>query len=588
MLNDDYKKLMEELKGLPTGGITYKKINGKEYAYYQWREDGKQRARRAKDDELPILLIEIERRKEIENQLRGMRTYVDMSLFWEYPYNCQVRTGEELEQLVAPVAEWEKRECYKDLHEYVYGDYRGRVFILYGLRRTGKTTLMHQLIAEMDKETRRKCAYIQASRKITLDDVYRDLRYLEKEGYRYIFIDEVTLLEDFIEDAAVLSDIFASSGMKIILSGTDSLGFLFAEDEQLFDRCIICHTTFIPYREFERVLGVKGIDDYIRYGGTMCMSGKHYNITQVFSSKKSVDEYINSAIAHNIQHSLKYYQYEDHFRSLRDLYEANELTSAINRVVEDINHRFTLEVLTRDFKSSDLSISAKNLRKDRENPTESLDIIDKEQVSERLKQLLEIRNKNEQSIEIDEDHRFEIKEYLDLLDLTIDVRHVWMQKLNRKDIRTIFTQPGMRYVQAEFLINSLVEDEVFQELPMNEQSKTIERILNEIKGRMMEDIVLLETMMARTNCEVFCLKFNIGEFDMVVFDREKICCEIYEIKHSSEIAPEQTRHLHDEKKCSDTAFRYGKITGKYVIYRGEECEVDGVQYLNVEKYLKGL
>lgn len=144
------------------------------------------------------------------------------------------------------------------------------------------------------------------------------------------------------------------------------------------------------------------------------------------------------------------------------------MTSAINRVVEDINHRFTLEVLTRDFKSSDLSISAKNLRKDRENPTESLDI------------------------EIDEDHRFEIKEYLDLLDLTIDVRHVWMQKLNRKDIRTIFTQPGMRYAQAEFLINSLVEDEVFQELPMNEQSKTIERILNEIKGRMMEDIVLLE------------------------------------------------------------------------------------------------
>lgn len=139
-------------------------------------------------------------------------------------------------------------------------------------------------------------------------------------------------------------------------------------------------------------------------------------------------------------------------------------------MVEDINHRFTLEVLTRDFKSSDLSISAKNLRKDRENPTENLDI------------------------EIDEDHRFEIKEYLDLLDLTIDVRHVWTQKLNRKDIRTIFTQPGMRYAQAEFLINSLVEDEVFQELSMNEQSKTIERILNEIKGRMMEDIVLLENM----------------------------------------------------------------------------------------------
>lgn len=588
MLNDDYKKLMEELKGLPTGGITYKKINGKEYAYYQWREDGKQRSRRAKDDELPFLLIEIERRKEIQNQLRGMQTNVDMALFWEYPYNCEVRTGAALEKLVAPVAGWEKRECYKDLHAYVYGNYRARVFILYGLRRTGKTTLMHQVIAEMDSKTRRKCAYIQGSRKITLDDVYKDLRILEKEGYEYIFIDEVTLLEDFIEDAALLSDIFASSGMKIVLSGTDSLGFLFAEDEQLFDRCIICHTTFIPYREFERVLGIKEIDDYIRYGGTMCSSGTHYNPSHVFSSKENVDEYVNSAIAHNIQHSLKCYQYENHFRSLRDLYEADELTSAINRVVEDINHQFTVEVLTRDFKSNDLSLSAKNLRKDRENPSESLDVIDKEQVSERLRRLLEIKNKDEQSVEIDEDHRFEIKEYLDLLDLTIDIRHVWMQKLNRKDIRTIFTQPGLRYAQAEFLIHSLAEDEVFQELPMNEQLHTTERIISEIKGRMMEDIVLLETTMARKNCDVFCLKFDIGEFDMVVFDREKLGCEIYEIKHSAEIVPEQMRHLRDEKKCADTAFRYGRIMGKYVIYRGASAEVDGIQYLNVEEYLKSL
>ena len=38
--------------------------------------------------------------------------------------------------------------------------------------------------------------------------------------------------------------------------------------------------------------------------------------------------------------------------------------------------------------------------------------------------------------------------------------------------------------------------------------------------------------------------------------------------------------------CERTAFRYGRIKGKYVIYRGEEVEVDGVKYLNVEEYLK--
>jgi hypothetical protein len=105
---------------------------------------------------------------------------------------------------------------------------------------------------------------------------------------------------------------------------------------------------------------------------------------------------------------------------------------------------------------------------------------------------------------------------------------------------------------------------------------------------MLEDIVLLETKMARPKCEVFKLLFDVGEFDMVVFNPEAASCEIYEIKHSKEIVPQQTKHLLDEKKCMDTEFRYGTITGKYVLYRGETQMVDDIQYLNVEEYLKML
>ena len=46
-----------------------------------------------------------------------------------------------------------------------------------------------------------------------------------------------------------------------MLSGTDSLGLIFAEDEQLYDRCILLHTTFIPYRELKSVLCIHGIDE---------------------------------------------------------------------------------------------------------------------------------------------------------------------------------------------------------------------------------------------------------------------------------------------------------------------------------------
>ena len=177
------------------------------------------------------------------------------------------------------------------------------------------------------------------------------------------------------------------------------------------------HTTFIPYREFETVLGIAGIDNYIRYGGTMSRGGTYYNDdSMIFATKKSTDEYIDSAIARNIQHSLKNYQNEGHFRSLKELYDKNELTSAINRIVEDINHRFTLEVLAQDWKSHDLGISASNLRRDRKNPTDILDRIDLALVTDSLRKLLEIRNKAEQTVKLDDVHAAEIKEYLDLLE----------------------------------------------------------------------------------------------------------------------------------------------------------------------------
>ena len=66
------------------------------------------------------------------------------------------------------------------------------------------------------------------------------------------------------------------------------------------------HTKPISYREFERVLGIKGIDEYIRYGGTMSMGGINYNSAPTFASTASTDEYVDSAIARNIRHTLKH------------------------------------------------------------------------------------------------------------------------------------------------------------------------------------------------------------------------------------------------------------------------------------------
>ena len=558
------------------GGITYKTINGKRYAYYQWTENGKQRSRRVKDDEFAELAAKIAVEKAKNASAKMMVAEPSIAYSAAPQFKTDIKTGALLVNFCKSVSKWEKRECFGSLHDYIYGENNDRILILYGLRRTGKTTLVRQAIGEMPAEMRAKTAFIQLNSRLTLADVNHDLKLLETLGFRYVFIDEVTLLGDFIEGAALFSDVFAAGGMKVILSGTDSLGFVFSEDEQLFDRCQLLHTTFIPYREFERVLKVKGIDNFIEYGGTM---------SRLFANKKSADDYVDSAIARNIQHSLKCYQHEGHFRSLQQLYDAGELTSAINRIVEDVNHRFTMEVLTQKFKSNDLRISASNLRRDRFRPTDILDRVDIGAITKRLKKLLLIRDKEEQSVNISNAHRTEIREYLDLLDLTCDIDVVNMSNLNEHKVRTVFSQPGLRYTQAAALIQSLLLDETFRNTAIAERMAIEERILDEIRGRMMEEIVLLETKLARPEMQVFQLQFAVGEFDMVVFDPVHACCEIYEIKHSDKIAAEQCRHLLNPRKCAETEFRYGRILSKNVIYRGPSTSRQGINYVNVEEYL---
>lgn len=582
-------ELEQQISNLPAGSITKKTVNGKVYFYHRWTEDKKRKEKYIPVDELENFHAQIEQRKKLDQDLKALKKQLpktrsmDASMFI-----TNVRTGETLRSFAKSVRGYRRRECFQQLYDYVYGDPQDKVFILYGLRRTGKTTMIRQIFAEMRDTELVKAAFIQITAKDTLADVNRDLKILEAHGFRYVFLDEVTLMEDFIEGAALFSDVFAACGMKIVLSGTDSLGFLFTEDEQLYDRCVLLHTTFIPYREFETVLGIHGIDEYIRYGGTMSLGGIHYNENSTFASKEKTDEYVDTAIARNIQHSLRCYQYEGHFRHLRDLYDKNELTSAINRVVEDINHRFTLEVLTQDWKSHDLGISASNLRRDRENPTDILDRIDLMAVTNSLRKLLEIRNKAEQTIELDDIHVAEIKEYLDLLDLTREIDVLHLPDVSTKSSRTVIAQPGLRYAQADELIRSLLLDETFSALSLAERTVVQERILTEIKGRMLEDIVLLETKLTNLKKQVFVLQFPIGEFDMVVFDPEAGSCQIFEIKHSEEAVSQQYRHLVNEEKCAQTEHRYGSITGKFVLYRGKNQVLDGIPYQNVEEYLRNL
>lgn len=537
---------------------------------------------------------EAEERKQLgEKYKRLLSGETDQAKTESSEFHTRVMTGDILDPVCRKVSGYKKRECFKTLEKYLRSDIFGRVCVLSGLRRTGKTTLIFQAIAGLPKD---KTVYIKVMRNDTMDNLNRDLKKLSELEYKYVFIDEITLLEDFIDSASLLSDIYAMLGMKIVLSGTDSLGFTLAETAELYDRSVTIHTTFIPFREYSRLLGIHDIDEYIRYGGTFRVGETDFDDPELmdegisFRDDETTRRYIDTAVARNIQHSLACCRYGTYFRHLVDLYEAGELTGAVNHIIEDMNHRFLLSVLTRDFKSHDLGSAAQIERKRAalEGRVSVLDEIDREAVTRKLMEILDIRNQTEMTVPVTQEHVFEIKEYLSLLELIINIPAEGIgTKAPIENI--VFTQPGMRYCQAQALVFSLMQDEMFKKYPAFQRKQISDRILEEVRGRMMEEIVLLETVkILPGHKKAFKLFFAAGEFDMVVADTEDVSCEIFEIKHTNRIFPNQYRHLTDEEKCNQVIHEYGPILSKTVLYRGQDVEENGIYYRNVEKYLEAL
>jgi hypothetical protein len=597
MTQEEIASLETELAGLPPGSIVRRLIRGAERFYHQWREDGTTRSRYLKPGEVEALRAKIARRKEIARLLaqspRRAATPRSPS------FRTNVAVGENLVRLARGVEKFKTRDMFHDMMKYLRSDSFDRVFVVCGLRRTGKTTMLRQAVLALGEKERAKAAYAKMTERDSMALLRIDLETLHESGYKYIFIDEVTLMEDFIDTAGVLSDIFAGMGMKIVLSGTDSLGFWFAERDELYDRAFTLHTTFIPFREHARLLGTDDVDTYINFGGTLRAGELLFahadakNDAASFRDDETTRFYIDTAIARNIQRSLRCVDGGRHFRLLIDLYEAGELTNAVNRIIEDMNHRFVLQTLTREFESSDLKLAARNLARtmDSGRRTDAILKADIRRVTARLMEILDIRHAEDLKIGLTDACTTQIREYLQALDLIVPCSIEFDGATGEHSERVLFSQPGMRHAQAQALVFALMDDPSFASVSARERKIVADAILDEVKGRMLEDIVLLETIKARGdgNTSAFKLQFAAGEFDMVVADRNRATCEIYEVKHSTVADDRQLRHLVDPEKLAATERRYGTILSRTVIYRGGGfVHSSGIAYRNAAEYLKSL
>ena len=512
-----------------------------------------------------------------------------------------VLTGRSLAEWASDVRNFRKRDIYAEIVRFLFDTESARVLALCGLKQTGKTVLLKQAVLELISAGRTDAAVVEVQKDHDALTLMKILEQLHEAEYKYVFLNEVTASPDFLDMSASIADTAASFGMKIVLSGTDSLSFILASKSELYGRCVVLNTTRISYREFERVLGVTGVDKYIECGGTMCVEGTPYekDSKSAFSLAEETAKYIDTAIAENIQRSLDHWKDGDKFGALRDLRANNGFANAVNRIIEDMNHLITLNAITQKYESRDpeqsAGIAAKNASFPRgEEPVR----IDRGVISDALKRILSIKNLEEQKIGITDRHTAEIQKILGTLGL-LHKCHVYSRdrygSWTEYD-ENIIVQPGMRYSQAKSLVEILAH---ILESPGAEQ-KDIEyvasRILSVVEGRLLKDIVLDETTASLVNAEdppgerwrVARFRFVDGEVNMAVYDPFTQSTSIFEVKHSSEIACEQAKHLLDTSFCQAIASKYSKIDRRFVLYEGETKLCYGVCYLNVEDYLRNV
>ena len=405
----------EELASLPIGSISRKKIAGKTRYYRQWVEEGRTKSVYLKASEVEIVRAQIERRRELVKLLRPY----GVSGRRATSRDVAIKTGRELSDWADFVSGWDFRDVFPDIVKFLRWPAESKVLIVFGIRRTGKTTMLQQAVRALTREEFAKAAYIKVKSGDTLESMDDRLSRLHGRGVRYVFIDEVTLMDDFIDGASLFSDVYAPMGMKIVLSGTDSLGFRMSIDQELFDRAYMLHTSFVPFREYSRLLKIDDIDEYISYGGLLKRGEKNLDDPLAnepdasFRDEESTRRYIDTAIARNIQHSLACCRDGRYFGVLRDLYEKDELTNAINRVIEDMNHEFLASVLSRPFKSSDLGVASRQLMTDRMAER-------RRRLDRMLDKGADIRNSTSLSIRVSDEHAAAIKAYLGKLDLIRD------------------------------------------------------------------------------------------------------------------------------------------------------------------------
>lgn len=488
-------------------------------------------------------------------------------------------TGEKLLKLISPSERFEKRKQFNLVKDWVQKESEPVIGALYGLRRTGKTVLLHQ-ICNYFMHKGYKVAYAEINKDTSTKYLLNQLRDLVDSGYTLIAIDEITYIDSFINWGNILSDTYAQLGVKILISGTQSLMIKMAESTILFDRIEIFNTTYISYKEYNRLFNGCTVLDYIRNGGILTAS----RIIQ----RGSFDNYIDTAIVDNISHTLEVATVgQKSWPNIFDSFNLNELKSLIELFLLTCSESILLSSIQKDFKDRNLKSALQLL------PYIELNKPDFEILSEYTKYILGIQKITR---EVDKSTINQLISILSKLDLLIMTKGLHGRSLEEIEF-PIFVQPGLQYNQAEKTIEAI--NNSVKNLSISEsEAKQIKDVLyQDIEGRILESVIRLNiiflnnTLPNHLQARIYSLNVEGAEID-IVLQYKNNTVDLIEVKRSIKKDKNQCRWLCNKEFNKFIEENIGIIQKRYVVYNGDEhknLDIYGnglkVDYYNASEFL---
>ena len=170
-------------------------------------------------------------------------------------FNPWWKTGNVKDSWLKPY----KRHIYSDIEKYID---RRQIILMWGLRRTGKTTTMFQLIQDVLAYSDKKNILYFSFDEIVFDfkDVLETYQktvlgnnFDDANGKIYIFLDEIQKVDDWENKIKVYYDLYPN--VKFIISGSASVSLRRKSTESLAGRIMDFHIRLLSFEEFIEMLG---------------------------------------------------------------------------------------------------------------------------------------------------------------------------------------------------------------------------------------------------------------------------------------------------------------------------------------------